>query len=120
MNRIQKFFRNQKWKRQRAKGTLPECDLWDFHTTLVDHIQQGCKYLLREDGRIDYTADKNHKEMKKALEFILAWTEEFPKMLDYIPDDGEWESYAAYQKKYEKMQTKAFKLIDKYLMGMWD
>lgn len=120
--RLKGLYRERQWAKQRAKGILPECDCWNFKDTLVDHIQQGIQYLLREDGWIDYTADTTHKQMKKDLEFILKWTKEYQYMaendLEVIAADRaegthRWDDY-------QKMQTEAFKLLDKWLCGLWD
>lgn len=119
MNSIQRFFKNIKWRRQRAVGILPECDLWDFHFTLVNYIRQGVSYMLREDGNIDWEADAEHRKMKNDLIFILEWTDKYDDI--FVRSDNETsEEFEKRWKEYTKNQSKAFRLLDKYLMGLWD
>lgn len=121
--RIKDFPKKYRWRKQRARGILPECDCWNFHTTLVNHIQQGVKYLLREDGWVDFKNDNKQRQYRKDLEYILNWTYLYEKMLEDGPDSSDekdWEAFKKRQAEYERVQTKAFKLIDKHLLGMWD
>ncbi len=125
--------RQIKWWFQRANGKLPVCDCWDYRDTLERSLKQGIEYLLREGGHIDWASDREHRKMKKDLEFILEWLEDYeffyvehravpeqlvagrdidlPTMI-VVPQD--WVD------EFEKRREKAFRLLGKWFWLLWD
>ena len=124
--------RHIKWWFQRANGTLPECDLWDFKNTLADTIEQGVDYLLRENGHIAFVGED--AKMKKDLLEVRRWVKEYRYLfLDnhtlIAKDEDEkkelserydlvitQDEYNAYVEK----QDKAFKYLSRNFLGLWD
>lgn len=126
--------RHIKWWFQRANGRLPDCDCWSYKYTLADNIRQGMDYLLRENGYIDWSGDKQHRKLKKDLEFVRQWAKEFPNIASCIvvhDSDEKKEKELTFGdkylvltidelKEYEKRTEKAFKILAKNIHGLWD
>ena len=125
-----KKLRYIKWWFQRANHKLPPCDCWDYKYTLVDNIEQGLSFLLHE-GVTDW---EQHSKEKKDLEYVLDWAREFPyyDTALFAADDNEKNKlqekfdgdYIVCTKKdfeaWQKRTEKAFKILAKYIHGLWD
>lgn len=121
------FLKRLKWRRQRANGQLPECDLWDFKITLARNIEQGLEYLLK---------DKNlNTNRRRDLEFVLNWARDFPQydLCWCVKDEAERQDARERfglgdnfliltmeeQDEWQKRTKKAFKILGEEIHGLW-
>lgn len=126
-----------KWKRKRAKGVLPECDLWEFKYTLADCLIQGMEYLLRENGVRDWKTRYTDREEYSDYRFILNTMKQFKYYNDHYVHFTKTKEEAmlaeAYKstdlivymtdeewKLFEKQLYKCFKYVAKHMWSMWD
>ena len=129
--RIRNFFRNIKWRFQRANGKVTPDMWWDYKYSLASFIEQGLEGLLYE-GITDWDAPY-HKQEKEDLEFVLQWAKDFPKYESGIiaindtdygimrmtnPDIFVYSKEEA--KEFDKRTEKAFKLLAKNIHTLWD
>lgn len=114
---------------QRANGKVPACDCWEFNSSLVNYIIQGLDYLL-DKGATDWE-HPTHKKQYEELDFVRNTLREFIYLHDetfvIVADKEEWNNsdFVTYMTKeewakHEKDIEKAFKLLGKWLYGLWD
>lgn len=118
-----------KWWFQRANGNLPECDIWDYWSTLAPQIEAAMDYFLRPESVVDWEADG----MVEDLRTIQRWAKkcryyEIEHTIIIVDDDepetddGEWAIYK-HRDWYEQYQTEtqqAFMLLGKHFRRLWE
>lgn len=118
MHRIRNSFREWKWKRQRAKGHVPECDCWEFNDTIAQLLDEGLTWMLEKGVSQTWRGKGDVETQRKDITFIRDTMREYlgyryNSQKAFLTDKKLWD-------EHQKRLHKAFKLLADYFWGLWD
>lgn len=115
---LRNILREIKWRWQRSKHQIPDCDIWNLDMTISYYIAEGLdkfikknekEYSSGEYGSLCSDLHKSIKELKEVRDFFKKYNTE--KYIFTSTDD---------MRDFQKRQDRAFRILSKHFLQLWD